>query len=79
VQEFWDTLNAREMREEYSRCEILFREAIGAMETPRSLPEPHLIAETALDFASFLKVMGLEGSNEEYFDMETEDLRRRWC
>lgn len=33
--------------------------------------------EIALDFASFLRVMGLEGSNEDYFDMEAEDLRRR--
>lgn len=58
---------------------MLFKEAIGAMKTTRSLEGSHLIAETALDFASFLTVMGLEGSNENYFDMETEDLRRRCC
>jgi hypothetical protein len=30
-----------------------------------------------LDFASFLKIMGLKGSNDDYLDVELEDHRRR--
>ena len=30
-----------------------------------------------LDFATFLKIMGLKGSNDDYLDVELEDHRRR--
>lgn len=30
-----------------------------------------------LDFASFLKIMGFQGSNDDYLDVELEDHRRR--
>lgn len=32
---------------------------------------------TLLDFATFLKIMGLKGSNDDYLDVELEDHRRR--
>ena len=33
--------------------------------------------DKVLDFASFLKIMGLKGSNDDYWDVELEDHRRR--
>jgi Ca2+-binding EF-hand superfamily protein len=33
--------------------------------------------DKVLDFASFLKIMGLKGSNDDYWDVELEDHRLR--
>lgn len=90
MQEFRDTLKERKIEigdpGRTDRCEELFREALESIELAETnrtgvdrIAGADESGEIALDFASFLRVMGLEGSNEDYFDMEAEDLRRRYA